>query len=77
MPAIPPISDTPNSRLIYHDLDEESVLAQVLQEGDTAWMTIGGLIQESDQVWRTRLEDKGFVHLLTGLLCLFSCAGLS
>lgn len=48
--------------MIYYDIDEESLLAKVLHEGDTAWMTIGGAIMESDQVCPAQLESIICVH---------------
>jgi hypothetical protein len=48
MPSIPPILDTPNSRLLYRDLDA-SATADLLGAGETAWQVVSAAIAESEQ----------------------------
>jgi hypothetical protein len=49
MPSIPPILDTPSSRMIYYNIDSDMLHNEVLHAGDTAWLTISAAIMESQQ----------------------------
>ena len=46
--AIPPILDTPNSRMIYHDLDE-SQTSMLMSLDETGWQAVSAAILESKQ----------------------------
>lgn len=48
MPSIPPILDTPSSRMIYRDIAADD-MTDLLGEGETAWQAISGAILESQQ----------------------------
>lgn len=63
MPNIPPILDTPHSRMIYRDLDA-SMTQGLLGEGETAWQVISAAITESEQGFpdTTFIEVKALEH---------------
>ena len=48
MPSIPPILDTPSSRMIYYNIDQ-TLLDTILGDGETGWLTISAAIGESQQ----------------------------
>ena len=48
MPNIPPILDTPNSRMIYYDLDD-TVTEGLLNADETAWQAVSAAILESER----------------------------
>ena len=48
MPAIPPILDTPNSRMIYHDLSDDEVTTLTTID-ESAWQAISAAILDSQQ----------------------------
>ena len=63
MPSIPPILDTPSSRMIYFDIDEEQLHGEVLHAGDTAWLTVSGAVLNSEQDF----PDTTFIEVKTHL----------